>query len=157
LARVPERLALYERGLAESGLGSGACRHLREQAALWRFVHVAESQAQAEDELASALLHTRRHMLEARATHNPGDFRVEADRVNPWNDPSISHEDGVRYSLTSAALCGTAERVADMVAELRDAGVHHVLCQLSHGYLPHARIMESMQQFGEAVIPRFRG
>jgi alkanesulfonate monooxygenase SsuD/methylene tetrahydromethanopterin reductase-like flavin-dependent oxidoreductase (luciferase family) len=157
LARVPERLALYEGGLAESGLGSGACRHLREQAALWRFVHVAESQAQAEDELASALLHTRRHMLEARATHNPGDFRVEADRVNPWNDPSISHEDGVRYSLTSAALCGTTERVADMVAELRDAGVHHVLCQLSHGYLPHARIMESMQQFGGAVIPRFCG
>jgi alkanesulfonate monooxygenase SsuD/methylene tetrahydromethanopterin reductase-like flavin-dependent oxidoreductase (luciferase family) len=119
-------------------------------------VHVAESQAQAEDELASALLHTRRHMIEARATHNPGDFRVEADRVNPWNDPSISHEDGVRYSLASAALCGTAERVADMVAELRDAGVHHVLCQLSHGYLPHERIMDSMRRFGDAVIPRFR-
>src|SRR5262245_63352593 len=80
LARVPERLALYERGLAESGLAADACERLREQAALWRFVHVAESQAQAEDELASALLHTRRHMIEARATHNPGDFRVEAER-----------------------------------------------------------------------------
>src|SRR5262245_32359076 len=65
-ARVPERLALYERGLAESGLGAAACRRLREDAALWRFVHVAESQAQAEDELATALIHTRRHMVEAR-------------------------------------------------------------------------------------------
>ena len=157
LARVPERLALYEQGLAESGLDAVASQRLREQAALWRFVHVGESQAQAEDELAAALLQTRRHMIEARATHNPTDFRVEAERVNPWNDPRVSHEDGVRYSLASAALCGTADRVADMVAELRDAGVHHVLCQLSHGYLPHARIMESMQRFGEAVIPRFRG
>src|SRR5438034_7552011 len=50
LARVPERLALYEAGLAESGLDDAARQRLREQAALWRFVHVAESQAQAEDE-----------------------------------------------------------------------------------------------------------
>ena len=156
LARVPERLALYEQGLAESGLDAVASQRLREQAALWRFVHVGESQAQAEDELAAALLQTRRHMIEARATHNPTDFRVETERVNPWNDPRVSHEDGVRYSLASAALCGTADRVADMVAELRDAGVHHVLCQLSHGYLPHERIMESMRRFGDAVIPRFR-
>src|SRR2546425_9469026 len=48
LARVPERLTLYEAGLAESGLDTGAQRRLREQAALWRFVYVAESQAQAE-------------------------------------------------------------------------------------------------------------
>src|SRR5437870_11158306 len=36
LARAPERLALYEAGLAESGLDTGAQRRLREQAALWR-------------------------------------------------------------------------------------------------------------------------
>ena len=47
-------------------------------------------------------------------------------------------------------------RVADQVAELRDAGVQHVLCQMSYGYLPHARIMESMRRFGENVRPRFR-
>ena len=156
MARVPERLALYERGLAESGLDVAAWQRLREDAALWRFVHVAESQAQAEDELAAALIHTRRHMVDARITHNPADFHVEADRVNPWNDPRVPHEEGVRYSLAHAALCGTPERVADMVAELRDAGVRHVLCQLSHGYLAHARIMDSMRLFGERVLPRFR-
>jgi hypothetical protein len=42
------------------------------------------------------------------------------------------------------------------MAELRAAGVHHVLCQMSCGYLPHARIMESMRRFGDSVIPRFR-
>jgi len=45
--------------------------------------------------------------------------------------------------------------VAEQVAELRDAGVHHVLCQLSTGYLSHARILDSMRRFGEDVIPRF--
>jgi alkanesulfonate monooxygenase SsuD/methylene tetrahydromethanopterin reductase-like flavin-dependent oxidoreductase (luciferase family) len=156
LARVPERLALYEAGLAESGLDALARRGLREQAAVWRFVHVAESQAQAEDELADALRRTRHHMVHARATHNPVDFQVDLGRVNPWNDPGVSDEDGVRYSLETAALYGTAARVAEQVAELQAAGVHHVLCQLSTGHLSHAAIVESMRRFGEEVIPRFR-
>jgi alkanesulfonate monooxygenase SsuD/methylene tetrahydromethanopterin reductase-like flavin-dependent oxidoreductase (luciferase family) len=156
LARVPERLALYEAGLAESGLDGQTQGRLREQAAVWRFVHVAASQARAEDELAAALLKTRHHMVHARATHNPADFGLPLERVNPWNDPSVSDEDGVRYSLETAAFYGTAARVADQVAELHAAGAHHVLCQLSTGYLPHLAIMESMRRFGEGVIPRFR-
>ena len=156
LARVPERRALYEAGLAESGLDGATQQGLRERMALWRFVHVAESQAQAEDELTAALLETRRHMVHARATYNPPDFHVPASRVNPWNDPLVSHEEGVRYSLQTGALCGTPQHVADQVAEVRDAGVHHVLCQMSCGYLPHARVMESMRCFGERVMPRFR-
>ena len=156
LARVPERLALYDAGLGESGLDTARRQWLREQAALWRFVHVAESQAQAEDELTRALLQTRHHMVHARETNNPPDFHVEPSRVNPWNDPHVSHEDGVRYSLETSTLCGTPKHVAERVAELRDAGVHHVLCQMSYGYLPHASIMESMRRFGEDVIPKFR-
>jgi len=117
---------------------------------------VAESQSRAEDEMAATLLATRRHMLHARATHNPPDFEVEASRVNPWNDPQLSHEDGVRYSLEHSALYGAPDRVAEQVAALRDAGARHVLCQMSYGHLPHARIMESMRRFGEDVIPRFR-
>src|SRR6266850_2314622 len=156
ISRVPERLALYDAGLAESGLGGARRQQLRDQVALWRFVHVAESQAQAEDELRSALLKTRRHMVHDRASYNPPDFAVEASRVNPWNDPSVSHEDGVRYSLEHSALYGPPDRVAEQVAALRDAGAHHVLCQMSLGYLPHAKIMASMRRFGGEVIPRFR-
>jgi alkanesulfonate monooxygenase SsuD/methylene tetrahydromethanopterin reductase-like flavin-dependent oxidoreductase (luciferase family) len=156
LARVPERLALYESGLADSGLDEASKRRLREQAALWRFVHVAESQSQAEDELADALRETRRHAIYARARHNPADFRVDPARVNPWNDPRVSDDDGVRYSLQTAALYGTERRVAEQVAELQAAGVGHVLCQMSCGFLPHASIMASMRRFSEGVMPRFR-
>ena len=156
LARVPERLALYEAGLAESGLDGAAQRRLREQAALWRFVHVADSQARAEDELAAALRGTRHHMVHARAAHNPPGFAVDVSRINPWNDPRVRDEDGMRHALAEMALYGTERRVAEQMAELRDAGVHHVLCQLSTGYLSHARVMESMRRFGAGVIPRFR-
>jgi alkanesulfonate monooxygenase SsuD/methylene tetrahydromethanopterin reductase-like flavin-dependent oxidoreductase (luciferase family) len=156
VARAAERLALYEAGLAESGLSEPAQRQLREQAALWRFVYVAESQAQAEDELGAALLETRRHMVHAREVLNPPDFHVPDARVNPWNDPKVSHEDGARYSLEHSALYGTPARVAEQVAELRDAGIHHVLCQMSTGYLPHDKVMASTRRFGAAIIPKFR-
>jgi alkanesulfonate monooxygenase SsuD/methylene tetrahydromethanopterin reductase-like flavin-dependent oxidoreductase (luciferase family) len=64
LACVAERLALYEAGLAERARRAGPARC--EQAAVWRFVHVAESRPGAEDELASALGHTR-HPWSTRA------------------------------------------------------------------------------------------
>jgi alkanesulfonate monooxygenase SsuD/methylene tetrahydromethanopterin reductase-like flavin-dependent oxidoreductase (luciferase family) len=156
IGRLPERFALYEAGLAESGLEASARRRLRDDAAVWRWVHVAESEAQARDELGAALLETRRHQLGARAAHNPPDFRVAEARVNPWNDPALSHEDGVRYALEHAALWGTPARVAEQVAALRGAGARHVLCQMSVGFLPHARVMDAMRRFGEQVIPSFR-
>ena len=156
VARVSERLTAYEAGLAESGLDGASQKRLRDDAAVWRFVHVAESQARAEDELVAALLGTREHMVHARSTLNPADFEVPAARVNPWNDPAVSHEDGVRYSLETSALYGTADRVAEQVAELREAGAHHVLCQLATGFLPHPAIMDSTRRFGADVIPRFR-
>jgi len=155
LARIPDLLRQYEVGLEEGGHDAATRARLRRQAAVWRYVHVAESQAQAEDELANALRHIRRHMLDARAEHNPDDFHVDPALVNPWNDPHVSDGDGVRFSLDTGALYGTARHVADQVAELRDAGAYHLLCQMSYGFLPHARVMDSMRRFGDEVLPRF--
>jgi alkanesulfonate monooxygenase SsuD/methylene tetrahydromethanopterin reductase-like flavin-dependent oxidoreductase (luciferase family) len=156
LGRIPERLRLYADALEAGGHPApDRARRLRELA-VWRHVHVADSQAQAEDELADAVRHTRRHMLHARAAWNPADFRVDPSVVNPFNDPGVGDDEAVRWSLETGALCGTPERVAEQLAAVRDAGVHHVLCQMSFGYLPHERIMASMRRFGETVMPRFR-
>jgi alkanesulfonate monooxygenase SsuD/methylene tetrahydromethanopterin reductase-like flavin-dependent oxidoreductase (luciferase family) len=155
LDRIPERLALYEEGLAAGGHPPDVRRRLRRDVAVWRHVYVGDSQAQAEDELAAAVLHTRHHMLHARAAYNPEDFRIDPAFLNPFNDPATSDEDAVRWSLTTGALCGTVDRVVEQMASLRDAGVGHVLCQMSFGYLDHDRIMASMRRFGEKVIPAF--
>lgn len=63
----------------------------------------------------------------------------------------------MRWSLETGALYGTAKRVAERLADLRDAGVAHLLTQLRFGYLPHATITASMRRFAEEVMPRFRG
>jgi alkanesulfonate monooxygenase SsuD/methylene tetrahydromethanopterin reductase-like flavin-dependent oxidoreductase (luciferase family) len=156
LARLPERFALYEQGLAEGGHDAATRARLRAQAAVWRHVYVGESDAEAEDSLHAAVLHTREHMIHARTANNPPDFHVDPAFLNPFSDPAVSHAEGTRWSLESGALHGTAERVAEQVAALREAGVEHLLSQLSFGYLAHEKIVASMRRFARDVMPRFR-
>ena len=157
LERLPERLALYDDGLREGGHPAPLRERLRRDVAVWRHVYVGESQAEAEETLASAVLHTRQHMLHARTAYNPDDFRVDPAVINPFNDPTVAADDAVRWSLATGALCGTADHVAEQVAALRDAGVRHLLGQLSFGYLDQEKILASMRRFGERIIPAFRG
>jgi hypothetical protein len=49
--------------------------------------------------------------------------------LTPWADPAVGDDDAVKYVLATGALYGSPARVRDQVAELRDAGVHHLLCQ----------------------------
>jgi hypothetical protein len=94
----------------------------------------------------------RQHMIHARTAYDPGDFHVDPAFLNPFTDPAVPDEEGVRWSLESGALCGTPKHVA----ELRDAGVGHLLTQLSFGYLPPEKIVASMRRFADEVMPSFR-
>jgi alkanesulfonate monooxygenase SsuD/methylene tetrahydromethanopterin reductase-like flavin-dependent oxidoreductase (luciferase family) len=154
-AQISTRLGQYADGLSVSGLDGATQSRLLRQAAIWRWVYVAESRAAAEDEFAAALLSTRRHMMHARQTLNPADFRADPALLSPWTDPAHSEPAGIEYALRSGTLIGSAEDVAEQVAELRDAGAHHLLCQMSFGYLDHGRITRSMRLFAERVMPTF--
>jgi len=155
VAEIGTRLGQYAEGLSVSGLDGPAQLRLRQQAAIWRWVYVGESRAAAEGEFVAALSLTRQHMMHARQAFNPLDFRADPGLLNPWTDPAYSEAEGIRYALSSGTLIGTAEDVAGQVAELREAGVGHLLCQMSFGYLDHERIKRSMRRFGETVIPAF--
>ncbi len=156
VGQIANRLGQYADGLASSGLDDAAQKKLLQQAAIWRWVYVGESRAEAEDSLSAALLETRRHMVHAREELNPPDFRVDPNLLNPWSDPHYSEEEGLKFALGSGALIGTARDIEDQIAAMRDAGAGHVLCQMSFGYLGHDRIKASMRRFGEEVMPRFR-
>jgi alkanesulfonate monooxygenase SsuD/methylene tetrahydromethanopterin reductase-like flavin-dependent oxidoreductase (luciferase family) len=155
-ALVGDRLGLYRKGLAESGLPDGEQQRLLSNAAVWRWIYVGESQAEAEDQLAETLLHTRQHMNHARGTLNPSDFAIPSAMLNPWTDTIVSDADGIKFAMQNGTIVGTAADVAERIAELKDAGVGHVLAQMSFGYLGHDKITASMRRFGEQVIPRFK-
>jgi len=156
VARIKERWALYEKGLIAGGHDEARRRRLLEQSALWRNVYVAESDAQAEDELATLLTAARDHLIHMRQANNPADFTIEPAALNAWNDPATSTATAVAEALSVGSLYGSPRRVREQVAELRDVGVHHLLCQTGFGAMSHERNISSMRRFGEQVMPAFR-
>jgi alkanesulfonate monooxygenase SsuD/methylene tetrahydromethanopterin reductase-like flavin-dependent oxidoreductase (luciferase family) len=154
--KVKDRWALYEAALVQGGHDEATRKKLLAQSALWRNVYVAESDAQAEDELATLLLKTREHMMHVRETLNPPDFHPAPDTLNPWTDPAVKDDVAIPYVLETGSIYGSPKKVRDMVAEIRDAGVQHLLCQTGFGAMSHAQNLASMGRFGEQVMPAFR-
>jgi alkanesulfonate monooxygenase SsuD/methylene tetrahydromethanopterin reductase-like flavin-dependent oxidoreductase (luciferase family) len=154
--RIRERWALYEAGLAEGRHDARTREKLLSQAALWRNVYVGESDAQAEDEISRLLLATRAHMMHVRHEYNPPDFHIDPVMLNPWTDPAVGDAEALRFVLATGSLFGTPARVREQVAELRDVGVRHLLCQTGFGDMSHEQNLLSMRRFGEQVMPAFR-
>ena len=154
--RIKERWATYEAGLAEGGHDEAKRARLLAQSALWRNVYVAESDAQAEDELSELLTETRAHMMHVREAYNPADFEPEPATLNAWTDPRVPDSEAIPFALQTGSLYGSVKRVREQVAELRDVGVRHLLCQTGFGAMDHAQNMASMHRFGEQVMPAFR-
>ena len=155
--RIRERWALYEAALKEGGHDATTRDRLMGECALWRNVYVGTSNAQAEDAVSALLLRARAHMLHIRHALNPADFTIDPVMLNPWSDPAASDANALAYVLDSGTIFGTAARVREQVAELRDAGVRHLLCQTGFGDMAHDEIMDSTRRFGTEVMPAFAG
>lgn len=153
--RIRERWATYAVGIDEGGHDAATKERLLAQSALWRNVYVAESDAEAEDTLAALLVETRAHMMHVREAHNPEDFEPEPATLNAWTDPKVPDSEAVPFVLRTGSLYGSAKRVREQVAELRDVGVQHLLCQTGFGAMDHAQNLASMRRFGEQVMPAF--
>jgi alkanesulfonate monooxygenase SsuD/methylene tetrahydromethanopterin reductase-like flavin-dependent oxidoreductase (luciferase family) len=153
--RIKERWELYAAGIDAGGHDAAKKARLLAQSALWRNVYVAESNAQAEDELAAFLIETREHMMHVREAYNPGDFVLDPATLNPWTDPAVPDSEAIPFVLSTGSLYGTPARVREQVAELRDVGVRHLLCQTGFGAMSHEHNIASMRRFGEQVMPAF--
>ena len=156
VGRLKERWATYAQGIAEGGHDEQTRERLLAQSALWRNVYVAESDAQAEDELAHLLAQTRAHMMHVREAYNPPDFEPDPAVLNAWTDPRIPDSEAIPFALQTGSLYGSARRVREQVEELRDAGIQHLLCQTGFGAMNHAQNVASMRRFGEQVMPSFQ-
>ncbi len=156
VARIPERWTLYAEGLAASSLAAEAQALRLRQAGVWRNVYVAESDAQAEDALATALTETRRHMMHIRGALNPSDFKIDPAMLNLWSDPDADESTAIRDVMATGSLYGSPAHVRGQIEELRDAGVGHIVCQTAFGDMPFAKASQAMRLFGEQVMPAFR-
>ena len=153
--KIKERWALYEAGLDEGGHNATTRNRLLSQNALWRNVYVAESDAQAEDELSQLLQHSREHMMHVREEYNPADFVIYSAMLNDWTDPAVPDSTAIPFVLETGSLYGSVKRVQEQVVELREVGVQHLLCQTGFGEMSQEQNLTSMRRFGEEVMPAF--
>lgn len=153
--RIRERWSTYAAGIEEGGHDATTRDRLLATSALWRNVYVAESDAQAEDELAALLGETRAHMMHVREAYNPTDFTPDPATLNAWTDPAVPDSEAIPFALRTGSLYGSPRRVREQVAELRDVGVRHLLCQTGFGAMDHDQTIASMRRFGEQVMPAF--
>ncbi len=153
--KIVERWAMYEQGLDEGGHDQATRERLLAQSALWRNVYVAESDAQAEDELSGLLLETRHHMMHVRDQYNPQDFTPDPVTMNAWTDPGVSDAEAIPFVLETGSIYGSPATVAEQVAALGQAGVQHLLCQTGFGDMSQEQTVASMRLLGEQVMPKF--
>ncbi len=156
VARIRERWALYREGLEAGGHDAATTANLLSRSGLWRNVYVAESDAQAEDELSAALVAARRHMLHVREAYNPDDFAVDPELLIPWVDPKADEAAALKELLASGCIYGGPAQALGQVEELRDAGVGHLVCQTVFGDMSRAQTATAMRRFSEAVMPAFQ-
>ena len=155
VSSIASRWKLYKEGLNEGGHDKNVQQQLLEKNALWRNVYVSGSDNQAEDELNEMLIKTRQHMMEVREELNPEDFVINPEMLNDWTDPKVSHQQGVAMAIETGSIFGSPKKVKEQVAELRDAGVNHLLCQTGFGAMNNDSNLMSMRLFGNEVMPSF--
>ena len=59
--------------------------------------------------------------------------------------------------LEHAFLAGSPKRVAEQIAELKEAGVRNLMLTVNVGEMPREQVESSLRLFGEKVLPRFKG
>ena len=154
--RIKERWATYAAGIdagghdeAHAGAAAGAERAVAQRLCgrvrrpgRGRAGGAARRDAHPHDACARGLQSGR---LPARA----GD----AQRLDRSQGPAIPKRS--RSCSQTGSLYGSPARVREQVAELRDVGVRHLLCQTGFGAMSHEQNLASMRRFGEQVMPAF--
>jgi alkanesulfonate monooxygenase SsuD/methylene tetrahydromethanopterin reductase-like flavin-dependent oxidoreductase (luciferase family) len=95
-------------------------------------------------------------MMHVRDAYNPPDFQIDPVNLNPWSDPLVGDAEALAYVLSTGSIFGSPGRVREQVAELRDVGVQHLLCQTGFGDMSGEQNLASMRRFGEQVMPAFQ-
>lgn len=147
VATLRRLLQLYSNSMLNAGFNEKAVDDALEQTWAQRALYIGESEQEALEVAATALAKFREHLLQARIKYNPQGVPPKL----PGQIPPATED------VETAFLAGTPRRVAEQVAELKDAGVRNLLINMNVGQMPREQVERSMRAFGEKVLPAFQG
>ena len=137
------RLQLYRDTMLETGFSEAEVETALDQNWAQRGLYVCENDAEALETADLALKRYRAHLLAARQKYNPGGEPPRQPGQTPTAAEVVEH----------AFLAGSPQRVAEQIAELREAGVRNLLLNVNVGQIEPEKVERSMRLFGDKVLP----
>ena len=137
------RLQLYRDTMLETGFSAAEVETALDQNWAQRGLYVSENDAEALETADLALKRYRAHLLAARQKYNPGGEPPHQAGQAPPAAEVVAH----------AFLAGSPRRVAEQIAELREAGVRNLLLNVNVGQISPDKVERSMRLFGDKVLP----
>jgi alkanesulfonate monooxygenase SsuD/methylene tetrahydromethanopterin reductase-like flavin-dependent oxidoreductase (luciferase family) len=137
------RLQLYRDTMLESGFSAAEVETALDQNWAQRGLYVSENDAEALETADLALKRYRAHLLAARQKYNPDGEPPRQPGQTPTAAEVVAH----------AFLAGSPQRVAEQIAELREAGVRNLLLNVNVGQISPEKVERSMRLFGDKVLP----
>src|SRR5262249_34718902 len=148
------RIGLYRDGLKEA---KPIGRFVNPRAATFTMVHCAETNEEAKANAAESVLWDLRKSTEligTLATWQAGQNRGlgNYEYAKSLRDPDMSYLPFDMLDDMSAVIVGAPERCIDRVRRYRDAGCDQLLCLMNPYKIPPAKVMKSIELFGQHVI-----
>ena len=144
-------IALYRETMSASGFSDVEVDQTVNQAWIWRECYVAETDQQALEEFIPAYQNAYAAIEDYRTRWNPSDV---ATSKQPPPLPISAYGETPDASAPEA-LVGSPKRVAEQIAQLRDAGAKNLM--LTHrGLVTQAQATSSLRLLSEKVMPLFK-
>ena len=146
-----EKIKLYRDTMASAGFAEEAVEKNLDQIWVWREMHIAETDDEALGEFLPAHYDAYLRMEKIREQWNPSGQTAAAQRA-PM--------DRSRYGETPDPeapenLIGGPKRVAEQVAQMRDAGVRNLMLT-NRGLMSREKTANSLKLLSEKIMPSFR-
>ncbi len=151
ITHLGQQIQLYRDTMLSAGYTEEAVEQNVDQSWVWREMYLAETNDQALDEFLPGVQKVIHHLNDMRQRWNPKDQPMPP---NPPVTPRSAYLEEPNPNVFESLL-GSPKRVAEQVAQLRDAGVRNLLLA-NLGVVPPEKAEKSWRLMAEKVIPLFR-
>jgi alkanesulfonate monooxygenase SsuD/methylene tetrahydromethanopterin reductase-like flavin-dependent oxidoreductase (luciferase family) len=149
--KVGRKVKLYRDTMLSAGFSEKEVEKILDQSWVWCDSYIAETNDEALDEFLPAFLKAEKHVQELREKWNPKDQDV------PTIAPHLLRSDYKENPdpLAEEMLIGSPKRVAEQVAQFRDAGVRNLMLT-QRSLMSLEKTSKSLRLLSEKIMPLFR-
>lgn len=142
-----QRMQLYRQALRDAGLDEAAVADRVGQCWVWRNVHVAETDAEAERVAVPAYL----NQLERRTEMRNRVYEEQGKSILPMPAPGAAPPSN--QLVENALVCGSPATVAEKLSALTATGVGGLIIQFRLGPMSYEQTAASLTLFRDEVVP----